>query len=85
MAFEKGKNGQFTFLDVIASKDCQDFVSATYTNAKEIELINSESINGYEERTLVKTTDGTFEFRDFNEGSNITLPQYEVRTCKCAR
>lgn len=84
MAFEKGKNGQLTFLDVIQSKDCQDFVSATYTNAKEIELINSESINGYEERTLVKTADGTFEFRDFNEGSNITLPQYEVRTCKCA-
>lgn len=84
MAFENGRNGQFTFLDIIKSKDCRDFVSATYTNAKEIELIHSESMDEFEEKTLVKTTDGTFQFRDFNEGSEITLPQYEVRTTKCA-
>lgn len=84
MAFANGTNGQITFLDMIKSKDCRDFVSATYTNAKEIELIHSESMDEFEEKTLVKTADGTFEFRDFNEGSDITLPQYEVRTTKCA-
>lgn len=84
MAFENGQNGKFTFLDVIKSKDCRDFVSATVTNAKEIELIHSESMDEYEEKTLVKTADGTFQFRDFNEGSETSLPKYEVRTTKCA-
>lgn len=84
MGFENGKNGNITFLDVIKSRDCRDFVSMTVTNARELELINTVSMNEYEEKTLVKTEDGTFQFRDFNEGSNITLPQYEVRTCKCA-
>lgn len=84
MGFEQGKNGKITFLDVIKSRDCKDFVSMTVTNARELELINTVSMNEYEEKTLVKTADGTFQFRDFNEGSEITLPQYEIRTCKCA-
>ena len=83
MSFYNGQNGFVTFLDVIKSRDCRDFVSGTHVRATEIVDAYTESIDGFEEKTLVKTENGTFSFRDFNEGSTITLPKYETRTTKC--
>ena len=84
MAFYEGSNGYFTLLDVIKSKDCRDFVSGTAIKATEIEDAYSESMNEYEEKVLVKTSDGVVSFRDFNDFSLTQLPGYTTRTTTCA-
>lgn len=84
MAFYEGSNGYFTILDVIKSKDCRDFVSGTAIKATEIEDAYTESVDEYEEKILVKTSDGVVNFRDFNEFSLTQLPGYTTRTTKCA-
>ena len=84
MSFYEGANGYFTILDVIKSKDCRDFVSGTAIKATEIADAYTESMNEYEEKVLVKTSDGVVNFRDFNEYSLTQLPSYTTRTTTCA-
>lgn len=65
--------------DALQDKECQAYTSMVPENASEIFNTPTVTPEGFEYQILVETKKGSFNFRDVNETSGISLPEYDVR------